>query len=216
MASMEMIKELRERTGAGILDCKKALGESGDDVDKAVDWLRAKGITSAAKKSGRVASEGLVEAYIHAGGKIGVLVEINCETDFVTLNEKFRTLCRDVAMHIAAAAPEYLRREEIPPEAFEREKAVQLEKTMSEGKPAHIAAKIVEGRMSKWYEEVCLLDQKFVKDDSKTIDQLVKELVSTIGENIQIRRFTRFVMGEGLEKKSGDFAAEVAAQAGLK
>jgi elongation factor Ts len=213
---MEMIKELRERTGAGILDCKKALGESGDSVDKAVDWLRAKGITSAAKKSGRVASEGLVEAYIHAGGKIGVLVEVNCETDFVTLNEKFRGLVRDIAMHIAAAAPEYLKREDIPADAFEREKAVQLEKTMSEGKPQHIAAKIVEGRMSKWYEEVCLLDQKFVKDDSKTIDQLVKEQVATIGENIQIRRFTRFVMGEGLEKKSGDFAAEVAAQAGLK
>jgi elongation factor Ts len=215
MASMEMIKELRERTGAGILDCKKALGENGDSVDKAIDWLRAKGLASANKKSGRVASEGTVEAYIHAGGKIGVLVEINCETDFVAMNEKFKALARDIAMHIAAAAPEYLNRESVPADAFEREKAVQLDKTISEGKPAQIAAKIVEGRMSKWYEEVCLLDQKFVKDDSKTIDQLIKESVATIGENIKIRRFERFVMGEGLEKKSDDFAAEVAAQAGL-
>ena len=215
MASMEMIKELRERTGAGILDCKKALGENGDNVDKAIDWLRAKGLASANKKSGRIASEGTVESYIHAGGKIGVLVEINCETDFVAMNEKFKALARDIAMHIAAAAPEYLSRDAVPADAFEREKAVQLEKTIAEGKPAHIAAKIVEGRMSKWYEEVCLLDQKFVKDDSKTIDQLIKEQVATIGENIKLRRFVRFVMGEGLEKKSDDFAAEVAAQAGL-
>ena len=216
MASMEQIKDLRERTGAGILDCKKALGEAGDDVEKAIDWLRAKGISNAVKKSGRVASEGLVEAYIHAGGKIGVIVELNCETDFVAMNEKFKSLARDVAMHIAAAAPEYLSREEVPADAYEKEKAVQLEKTMSEGKPQQIAAKIVEGRMSKWYEDVCLLDQKYVKDDSKTIDQLVKELVSTIGENIKIRRFVRYVMGEGLEKKSNDFAAEVAAQSGVK
>jgi elongation factor Ts len=216
MASMEMIKDLRERTGAGILDCKKALAESGDSVDKAVDWLRAKGITNAAKKSSRAASEGIVEAYVHAGGKIGVLVEINCETDFVAMNDKFRAFAKDIAMHIAAAAPEYLKRDEVPAAAFEREQKIQLEKTMAEGKPEKIAAKIVEGRMSKWYEEVCLLDQKFVKDDSKTIDQLVKEQVATIGENIQIRRFARFVMGEGLEKKVDDFAAEVAAQAGLK
>ncbi|MDP2304584.1 MAG: translation elongation factor Ts [Pseudomonadota bacterium] len=217
MASLsEQIKDLRERTGAGILDCKKALGESGGDIEKSIDWLRAKGLSSAAKKSGRIASEGLVEAYIHAGGKIGVIVELNCETDFVALNEKFKNLARDVAMHIAAAAPEYLSRDEVPADAYEKEKAVQLEKTMSEGKPQAIAAKIVEGRMSKWYEDVCLLDQKYVKDDSKTIDQLVKEVVSTIGENIKIRRFVRYVMGEGLERKSDDFAAEVAAQAGLK
>jgi elongation factor Ts len=214
--SMDLIKELRERTGAGMLDCKKALTESGGSVDKAIDWLRAKGLSSAAKKSGRSATEGIVEAYIHAGGKIGVLVEINCETDFVTLNDKFKALARDVAMHIAAAAPEYLSREEVPPEAFDRERTVQIQKTMAEGKPEHIAAKIVDGRMNKWYEDVCLLDQKYVKDDSKTVDQLVKESIATIGENIRIRRFTRFVMGEGLEKKQSDFAAEVAAQAGLK
>jgi len=214
-ASMETIKTLRERTGAGILDCKKALGETGDDLEKAIDWLRAKGLASAAKKSGRIASEGLVESYIHAGGKIGVLVELNCETDFVAMNDKFKALARDIAMHIAAAAPEYLSRDEVPADAYEKEKAVQLEKTMAEGKPAQIAAKIVEGRMSKWYEEVCLLDQKYIKDDSKTIDAVIKESVATIGENIKVRRFVRFVMGEGLEKKKDDFAAEVAAQAGL-
>jgi elongation factor Ts len=213
---MELIKDLRERTGAGILDCKKALAENGDNVEKAIDWLRAKGITSAAKKSSRAASEGLVEAYIHAGGKIGVLLEINCETDFVAINEKFKGLARDIAMHIAAAAPEYVKRDEVPADAIERERQVQLTRVMGEGKPENIAQKIVDGRMTKWFEEVCLLDQKFVKDDSKTIQQVVQEAVATIGENIQIRRFTRFVMGEGLEKRKDDFAAEVAAQAGLQ
>lgn len=216
MATMEMIRDLRERTGAGILDCKKALAENGDDLEKAIDWLRAKGIASAAKKSGRAAAEGIVEAYIHAGGKIGVLLEINCETDFVAMNAQFKELARQIAMHIAASAPEYVRREEIPAAAVEREKAIQLERVMAEGKPQHIAAKIVEGRLAKWYEEVCLLDQRFIMDDSKTVDQVVKEMVATIGENIQVRRFTRFVMGEGLQKKADDFAAEVAAQAGLK
>ena len=215
MATMEMIKDLRERTGAGILDCKKALAENGDNIDKAVDWLRAKGIASAAKKGGRVAAEGVVEAYIHAGGRIGVLLEVNCETDFVAMNENFKALCRDIAMHIAAAAPEYVRRDEVSADHMERERKVQLERVMGEGKPEHIAAKIVEGRMAKFYEEVCLLDQKFVKDDSKTVDQVVKEAVATIGENIQVRRFVRYVMGEGLQKKADDFAAEVAAQAGL-
>ena len=214
MASMEQIKELRERTGAGILDCKKALSEAGDDVQKAIDWLRAKGIASAAKKSARAAAEGIVDSYIHMG-KIGVLVEVNCETDFVALNENFRGLARDVAMHIAAASPEYVRREEVPASAFEREKLIQVEKTMAEGKPQAIAEKIVVGRMSKWYEEVCLLDQKWFKDDTKTVDQVVKEATATIGENIQVRRFARFVMGEGLLRREDDFAAEVAKQAGL-
>ncbi|MBM4390312.1 MAG: translation elongation factor Ts [Deltaproteobacteria bacterium] len=215
MASMEQIKELRERTGAGMLDCKKALSESGDDVQKAIDWLRAKGIASAAKKSGRAAAEGVVECYIHAGGKIGVMVELNCETDFVAMNENFKGLAREIAMHVAASSPEYVRREEVPAAAFEREKAIQIEKTMAEGKPQAIAEKIVIGRMSKWYEDVCLLDQRWFKDDSKTVDQVVKEATSTIGENIQVRRFSRFVMGEGLQKKADDFAAEVAKQAGL-
>jgi len=216
MASMESIKDLRERTGAGILDCKKALAENGDNVDRALDWLRAKGIAGAAKRASRTAAEGLCEAYIHAGGKIGVLVEINCETDFVAMNENFRGLARDLAMQVAASAPDYVRREEVPPEAIERERAVQLKRVMDEGKPEHIAQKIVEGRMSKFYEDVCLLEQKFIKDDSKTIDQLVKESVATLGENIQVRRFARFVMGEGLKKKEDDFAASVAQAAGVK
>ncbi len=214
MSLMEQIKELRERTGAGMLDCKKALGESGDDVQKAIDWLRAKGIASAAKKSGRAAAEGIVDCYIHAGGKIGVLVELNCETDFVALTDGFRQLARDIAMHIAASQPDYVRREEVPAAAFEHEKSVQVEKTMSEGKPQAIAEKIVIGRMSKWYEDVCLLDQKWFKDDTKTVDQVVKEIASTIGENLQVRRFSRFVMGEGLTRRSDDFAAEVAKAAG--
>lgn len=215
MATMEQIKELRERTGAGILDCKKALSENGDDVQKSIDWLRAKGMASAAKKAGRAAAEGLVECYIHAGGKVGVMVELNCETDFVALNEGFKQLARDIAMHIVAAQPEYVRREEVPADAFEREKQVQVEKTMAEGKPQAIAEKIVVGRMSKWYEEVCLLDQKWFKDDSKTVDQVVKDLTAVIGENVQVRRFSRFVMGEGLTRRADDFAAEVAKQAGI-
>lgn len=215
MATMGQVKELRERTGAGMLDCKKALDEAGDDVQKAIDWLRAKGIASATKKSGRAAAEGLVDCYIHAGGKIGVLVELNCETDFVALTDGFKQLARDIAMHIAASQPEYVRREEVPAAAFEREKTIQVEKTMAEGKPQAIAEKIVLGRMSKWYEEVCLLDQKWFKDDTKTVDQVVKETASTIGENLQVRRFSRFVMGEGLVRRADDFAAEVAKVSGV-
>jgi elongation factor Ts len=212
---MEQIKELRERTGAGILDCKRALAENADDVQKAIDWLRAKGMASAAKKAGRAAAEGIVEAYIHAGGKVGVLVELNCETDFVAMNDSFKQLARELAMHIVASQPEYVRREEVPAAAFEREKQIQVEKTMAEGKPQAIAEKIVVGRMGKWYEEVCLLDQKWFKDDSKTVDQVVKEVTATIGENLQVRRFSRFVMGEGLARREDDFAAEVAKQAGI-
>ena len=208
------IKSLRDRTGAGMLDCKKALSESNDDMEKAIDWLRAKGMAKAASKAGRIATEGVVASYIHGGGKIGVLVEINCETDFASQTDKFQTFVKDISMHIAAAAPEFVRREEVSADAFEREKRIQIARVMEEGKPQNIAEKIVEGRMSKWYEEVCLLDQKFVKDDSKSIAQLLQEAVAGIGENIQIRRFTRYVLGEGLEKKQADFAAEVAAAAG--
>jgi elongation factor Ts len=214
MAANE-IKELRERTGAGILDCKKALAENGDNIEKSIEWLRAKGTVSAAKKAGRTASEGLVHAYIHAGGKIGVLVEVNCETDFVAINDGFKDLVNDIALHIAASAPEYLDRESVPADAIARERAVQIAKTMEEGKPQAVAERIVEGRMGKYYETVCLMEQKFVKDDSKTIKDLVSTAVAKIGENIKIRRFSRFVLGEGLEKRSGDFAAEVAAQAGV-
>ena len=215
MSSMADIKSLRQRSGAGILDCKKALSESSGDLEQALDWLRAKGIANATKKAGRIASEGLVQSYIHANGKIGVLVEVNCETDFVALNSGFQGFVKDICMHIAAAAPEYVSRDEVPQDAIEKEQAVQLARTIEEGKPEHIAAKIVEGRMSKWFADVCLLEQKYVKDDDKTIEQVVQDTVATIGENIKVRRFSRFVLGEGLEKRSDDFAAEVAAQAGV-
>jgi elongation factor Ts len=213
--SMAQIKTLRQRTGAGILDCKKALVENDGDLDAAIDWLRTKGIANAAKRAGRIASEGLVSAYIHANGKIGVLLEVNCETDFVALNDNFKDLVKDIAMHIAAAAPEYLSRDEIPASAAAKERHIQLQRTIEEGKPEHIAEKIVEGRMNKWYQDICLLEQKFVKNDEKTIEQVVQDAISTIGENIKVRRFDRFVLGEGLEKRSDDFAAEVAAQAGV-
>jgi len=212
--SAKAIKDLRHRTGAGILDCKKALAESDGDIEKAIDWLRAKGIAKAAKKAGRAATEGMVVSYIHAGGKIGVLLELNCETDFVAMTDEFKSLANDIAMHIAAAAPEYVRREEVPQDAVEKEKKVQIARVIEEGKPEHIAEKIVEGRIGKWFEEVCLLDQKFVKDDKKTVAEMLAEAVGKIGENIQVRRFARFVLGEGLEKKQDDLAAEVAKMTG--
>ncbi len=215
MPTTEMIRELRERTGAGILDCKKALAESGDQIEKAVDWLRARGAASAAKKASRQASEGVVDCYIHGSGTIGVLIEVNCETDFVARTDRFKELVRGIAMHIAASNPEYLRREDVPADAIEREQRTQLERVMLEGKPEAVARRIVEGRMGKFYEEICLLEQKYVKDDSKTIEVVLREAVATIGENIQVRRFARFVMGEGLTKKNSDFAAEVAAAAGM-
>lgn len=210
------IKELRERTGAGMLDCKKALTETGGDLEKAVDWLRAKGIASAAKKAGRVAAEGLVHSYIHAGGRIGVLLEVNCETDFVAMGDGFKTLVNDIAMHIAAAAPKYLAREDVPADAVEHEKTIQKERVMAEGKPANVAERIVEGRIGKFYEEVCLLEQKFIKDESKTIKDLVAEAAGKIGENVRVRRFVRYEVGEGIEKRKDDFAAEVAQQAGIQ
>ena len=216
MGAAEDIKTLRERTGAGILDCKKALSESGGDLEKAIDWLRAKGISNAAKKSARAATEGLVVSYIHGGGKIGVLLEVNCETDFVAMNEGFRALCNDIAMHIAASSPEYVGKDDVPADAIAREREVQKQRVMEEGKPAHIADKIVEGRMSKFYEESCLLEQKFIKDDSKTVRDVLTEAVGRIGENIKVRRFARYVLGEGLQKKETDFAAEVAAASGVK
>jgi elongation factor Ts len=213
------IKDLRERTGAGMADCKKALTETAGDMDKAIDYLRAKGLAKAAKKAGREATEGLVTSYIHAGGRIGVIVEINCETDFVARNEDFVAFTRDVAMQIAAMAPLYVRKEEVPADAVEHEKSVLVAKAKEDpkmaGKPDQVLAKITEGQVTKWMKEICLLDQPFVKDDSKTIDQLLQTLIAKIGENIKIRRFVRFELGEGLEKKKEDFAAEVAKQAGL-
>ncbi len=213
------IKDLRERTGAGMADCKKALTETSGDMDKAIDYLRAKGLAKAAKKAGREATEGLVTSYIHAGGRIGVLVEINCETDFVARNEDFVSFTRDVAMQIAAMAPQYVRKEEVPQAAIDHEKSVLVAKSKEDpknaGKPDQVLAKITEGQVTKWLKEICLLDQAFVKNPDKTIEALQQELIAKIGENIKIRRFVRFELGEGLEKKKEDFAAEVAKQAGL-
>jgi elongation factor Ts len=209
------IKDLRERTGAGMSDCKKALVEVGGDIDKAIDYLRAKGLAKAAKKAGREATEGAVVSYIHGGGRIGVLVEVNCETDFVARNEDFVAFTKDVALQVAAMNPQFVRKEEVDPAVVEKEKAVLVAKAKESGKPEAIAQKMVEGQISKWVKEICLVDQPFVKDPDKTIDQIQQELVAKIGENIRIRRFVRFELGEGLEKKKSDFAAEVAAQAGM-
>ena len=212
MFSSQDVMALRQKTGAGILDCKKALAETNGDMDKAVDYLREKGIATAAKKAGRIAAEGIVESYIHMGGKFGVLVEINCETDFVAKGDKFKALAHDIAMHIGAAKPLYVSKEEVPAEVLEKEKEILKAQVINEGKPAAIADKIVEGKINKYYEENCLLEQKFVKDPEKTIGQLIIEATAQIGEKIAVRRFTRYEMGEGLEKRSNDFAAEVEAQ----
>lgn len=205
-----LVKDLRERTGAGMMDCKKALAESGGDINKAADYLREKGLAAAAKKAGRIAAEGLVESYIHGGGRIGVLVEVNCETDFVAKTEDYRALVKDIAMQIAAAKPEYVKREDVPNEALEHEKTILRAQALNEGKPANIVEKMVEGRVEKYFKEVCLLEQPFIKDPDKSVKQLLTEKISKIGENISIRRFTRYELGEGLEKKQTDLAAEVA------
>jgi len=210
--SAAMVKELREKTGAGMLDCKKALEEANGDMTRAVEILREKGLSAAAKKAGRIATEGAVESYIHGGGKIGVLVEVNCETDFVGKNSEFREFVRDIAMHIAASNPQYVSREEVPAEVIEKEKEILRAQALNEGKPEKIVEKMVEGRINKFYEENCLLEQAFVKDPDKTIAQLVSEKIASIGENITIRRFARFELGEGLEKKQENFAEEVMAQ----
>ncbi len=211
----QMVKELRERTGAGMMDCKNALLEAKGDMEAAIDVLRKKGLASAAKKAGRVTAEGAVGSYIHAGGKIGVLVEVNCETDFVARTDEFQELVREIAMHVAAAAPQYVRREEVTEDILTRERAVQREKTLAEGKPEKVVDKIVEGRMEKFFGETVLLEQPFIKDPDKTVGELINEKVAKIGENIQVRRFARYKLGEGIEKRSSDFAAEVAAQAGV-
>lgn len=210
-----MIKDLRERTGAGMADCKKALVECDADTEKAIDYLRKKGLAKAAKKAGREATEGAVVSYIHGGGRIGVLVEINCETDFVARNDDFVAFTKDVAMQIAAMNASYVRKEEVSEDVIARERDVLMAKAKESGKPEAVVAKMVDGQISKWLKEICLLDQAFVKNPDQTIDQLQQNLVAKIGENIRIRRFVRFELGEGLEKKKDDFAAEVAKQAGL-
>ena len=211
----QMIKDLRERTGAGMADCKKALTEVGGDMDKAIDYLRTKGLAKAAKKAGREATEGAVVSYIHGGGRIGVLVEINCETDFVARNEDFQAFTRDVALQIAAMNPQFVRREEVAQDVIDRERDVLVAKAKETGKPDPVVQKMVDGQITKWLKEICLLDQAWVKDGDKTINQVQQELIAKIGENIKVRRFVRFELGEGLEKKKEDFAAEVAKQAGL-
>jgi elongation factor Ts len=207
--SAVMVKELREKTGAGMMDCKKALAESAGDFAKAEEWLRKKGITGAAKKAGRIAAEGLVGAYVH-NGKIGVLVEVNSETDFVARNEAFQTLVRDIALHIAAANPSYVRREDVPADVLEKEKEIERVKLREQKKPEAMIEKILSGKMEKFFETACLVDQPFVKDDKKKVHQVVTEAVAKIGENISIRRFTRYQLGEGIERKKEDLAAEVA------
>ena len=216
MFTTEDIVKLRKRTNAGMLDCKNALTETNGDLDKATEWLREKGIAKAAKKADRIAAEGLVYSYIHMGGKIGVLVEINCETDFVSRSDNFVALCKDIALHIAAAKPLYLTKEEVPTDVLNKEKEVLKAQALNEGKPAKIIDKMIEGRVAKYYEEICLMEQNFVKDPSKKISDIINEAVLTIGEKITIRRFTRYEMGEGLEKRKDDFADEVMSQMGKK
>ena len=210
--SASMIKELRERTSAGLNDCKKALTETNGDMEKAADYLREKGLAAAAKKAGRIASEGIVEAYIHGGGRIGVLVEVNCETDFVARNDVFHSFVKDVAMHIAATNPLYVSKEDVPAEDIEKEKAVLRAQALNEGKPEKIVDKMVEGRISKFYENYCLLEQPFVKDPENTVGDILNGLIATIGEKITVRRFVRYEKGEGLAKKEDNFAEEVMKQ----
>ena len=213
--SAKTVKELRQKTGAGMMDCKKALTENDGDMEKAVEWLRKKGITSAEKKAGRVAAEGLVESYIHTGGRIGVLVEVNCETDFVARREEFKQLVKNVAMQVAACPNvEYVKSADVPADMIAKEKEIEMGREDLAKKPDNIKEKIVQGRIDKRLKELSLMDQPFIKDQSITVEELVKQGVATLGENIQIRRFSRFVLGEGIEKEETNFAEEVAAQAG--
>jgi elongation factor Ts len=205
------VKELRERTGAGMMDCKKALVETEGDIEKAIDLLREKGLAKAAKKSGRIASEGLVDSYIH-GGRIGVLIEVNSETDFVAKTDEFKDFVRDMAMQVAATNPTYVSRDEVSEEEINREKEILRHQALNEGKPEKIVEQMVNGRIEKFYEQVCLLDQKFIKDPEVKVEDLLHEKISKIGENIKIRRFARFEVGEGLEKKEENFAEEVSKQ----
>lgn len=198
--SASMVKDLREKTGAGMMDCKKALSETGGDFQKAVDYLRQKGLATAAKRAGRIASEGRIGSYIHAGGKIGVMVEVNCETDFVAKTDDFQVFAKDVAMHIAASNPSYVRREEVPPEVLEREKEIYRAQARDAKKPEKIIDKIVDGKLDKFYGEACLLEQPFVKDPDITIRDLLNGFIGKVGEKVEIRRFTRFQVGEGIAK----------------
>lgn len=216
--TMSAVKALREKTGAGMVDCKSALVEADGNIEQAIEILRKKGMATADKKSGRITAEGAVGSYIHMGGKVGVMVEINCESDFVARGEEFQQLVKDVAMHIAASDPQYVRRDEVPSEVLDKEREILRDQLKNDeknaNKPAEVLDKIIEGRINKYYEENVLLDQAFVKDPSKTIGELVTEKIASIKENITVRRFTRYKMGEGIEKRADDFAEEVAALAG--
>jgi elongation factor Ts len=215
--SAKLVKELRDKTGAGMMDCKKALAENEGDMEKSIEWLRKKGLASAGKKAGRVASEGLVGSYIHTGGRVGVLVEVNCETDFVARREEFQTLVRNIAMQIAACPNvEYVKVEDIPAEVVEREKAIEMGKDDLGNKPDNIKEKIVQGRIEKRLKELSLMDQPFIRDQNISVEELVKQTIAQIGENVQVRRFVRFVLGEGIEKVEANFADEVAAQMGAQ
>lgn len=212
MIDASTVKELRERTGAGMMDCKKALAEANGDMEKAIEILREKGLAAAAKKAGRIASEGIVDAYIHGGGRIGVLIEVNSETDFVAKNEEFRQFVRDMAMQVAAASPLYVKREDVDPQLIEKEREIYRAQALNEGKPEKIVEKMVEGRLEKYYKEICLLEQPFIKDGDRTVQDVLTALIAKIGENISIRRFVRFERGEGLEKRADNFVEEVMSQ----
>lgn len=215
--SAKLVKQLRDRTGAGMMDCKKALTETDGDIEKAVDWLRQKGLASAGKKAGKITAEGLVGSYIHTGGRVGVMVEVNCQTDFVARNEAFQALVKDMAMQIAASPNvEYVSVEDIPADVVAREKEIEMGKEDLASKPEAVREKIVSGRIEKRLKEMSLLEQPYVRDQSISVAELVKQNVAQLGENIQVRRFVRFIMGEGIERKEEDFAAEVAAQTGQK
>ncbi|NLK34409.1 MAG: translation elongation factor Ts [Gracilibacteraceae bacterium] len=212
MISVSAVKELRERTGSGMMDCKRALTESNGDMKKAIEILREKGLAAAAKKAGRIASEGIVDAYIHGGGRIGVLIEVNSETDFVARNEEFKQFVKDMAMQVAASNPLYVKREEVDPDIIEKEREIYRAQALNEGKPEKIIEKMVEGRIEKYYKEICLLEQPFIKDTDKTVQEVLSSLIAKIGENISIRRFVRFERGEGLAKKEDNFVEEVMSQ----
>jgi elongation factor Ts len=206
-APLALVKELRERTGAGVVDCQKALTESGGDVEKAITFLREKGLAAAAKRAGRTAAQGIVGSYIHGGGKIGVLVEVNCETDFVARTEEFQRLVKDIAMQVAAANPRYVRRDEVSEAEREREREIYRVQTAQSGKPAAVIERIVDGKLEKFYSEVCLLEQPFIREPGKTVEQMIKEIVARTGENVVIRRFARFQIGEeGAETAAGQSA----------
>lgn len=200
--SIELVKDLRQRTGAGIVDCKAALKESGGNIEAAIDYLRKKGLATAAKKAGRIATDGLVASYIHAGGKMGVLVEINCETDFVAKTGDFQDFVKNIAMHIAAANPQFIRREDVPSEVLEKEREIYRTQALDSGKPAKVIDKIVEGKLERFFSETCLLEQTYIRDSDRTVKDVLDEMIAKVGENITIRRFARFQLGEGLASRS--------------